>query len=72
MNKQIKENDVKKMVNDEITKFVSSSIDKEVRDLLRKKNSQSREELLNILKQSLESVFKQLWVKRDFWKTDIK
>jgi hypothetical protein len=72
MDKQIKENDVKKMVNDEITKFVSSSIDKEVRDLLRKKNSQSREELLNILKQSLESVFKQLWVKRDFWKTDIK
>ena len=72
MDKQIKESDVKKMVNDEITKFVSSSIDKEVRDLLRKKNSQSREELLNILKQSLESVFKQLWVKRDFWKTDIK
>ena len=72
MDKQIKENDVKKMVNDEITKFVSSSIDKEVRDLLRKKNSQSREELFNILKQSLESVFKQLWVKRDFWKTDIK
>lgn len=72
MDKQIKESDVKKIVNDEITKFVSSSIDKEVRDLLRKKNSQSREELLNILKQSLESVFKQLWVKRDFWKTDIK
>lgn len=72
MDKQIKESDVKKIVNDEITKYVSSSIDKEVRDLLRKKNSQSREELLNILKQSLESVFKQLWVKRDFWKTDIK
>lgn len=72
MNKEYKESDIKKIVNDEITKYVSSSLDIEINKLLRSKNSKSREELVIILKQSLESVFKQLWVKRDFWKTDIK
>ena len=72
MNKEYKESDIKKIVNDEITKYVSSSLDIEINKLLRRKNSKSREELVIILKQSLESVFKQLWVKRDFWKTDIK
>lgn len=72
MNKEYKESDIKKIVNDEITKYVSSSLDIEIKKLLRSKNSKSREELVIILKQSLESVFKQLWVKRDFWKTDIK
>ncbi len=63
--------DVKTIVKDELNKFVADSLDKEMKKILRK-NSQSRDELISTIKNSLESVYKLLWVKRDFWKSDIK
>jgi hypothetical protein len=65
-------NDVKGIVNDEIKKFVDDSLDKEMKKVLRNSNSQSRDELINTIKNAMEAVYKVLWQKRDFWKTDIK
>ncbi len=63
---------VKEIVKSEIRKFVDDSLDKEVKKILRSSNSQSRDELINIIKNAMESVYKMLWTKRDFWKTDIR
>jgi hypothetical protein len=68
MNKQ----DVKKIVDDEISKFVKDSLDKEVKLIIAKSNSSSRGEILSIVKNAMEAVYKVLWQKRDFWKSDIK
>lgn len=64
--------DVKTIVNDEIRKFVSDSLDKEIRRILHSTNSISRDELLSTIKNAIEAVYKVLWQKREFWKSDIK
>ena len=64
--------DVKKIVNDEIKKFVDDSLDKEVKKILSKSGSQTRNETIQTIKNALESVYKVLWQKRDFWKNDIR
>ena len=68
MNKQ----DVKQIVNDEINKFVNDSLDKEIKKIMSKSNSQTRGEMVSMMKNAIEAVYKVLWQKRDFWKTDIK
>jgi hypothetical protein len=67
MNKQ----DIKEIVNDEINKFVSDSLDKEVKKIMHKNNSATRDELVLTIKKSMEGIFKVLWQKRDFWATDL-
>jgi hypothetical protein len=64
--------DIKDIVKDEINKFVNDALDKEVKRILNKTNSQTRGEMISIIKNAIESVYKVLWQKRDFWKTDIK
>jgi ATP-dependent Lon protease len=64
--------DVKAVVNSEIKKFVNDSLDKEIKKLLRSSNSASRDELISTIKNAIESVYKVLWQKREFWKNDIK
>ncbi len=64
--------EIKEIVKDEINKFIENSLDKELKNLLKNPNSQSRNELIKTIKDSLEAVYKTLWSKRDFWKNDIK
>jgi len=64
--------DVKRVVNDEITKFVNDNLDKEIKKVMAKSNSMTRSEMISTIKNAIESVYKVLWQKRDFWKTDIK
>jgi len=64
-------NDIKDIVNDEIKKFINDSFDKEIKKVLHNSSSQSRDELITTIKNAMESVYKVLWSKRDFWKTDI-
>ena len=64
--------DVEKVVNDEIKKFISDSLDKEMKRILRSSNSRTRDEMLTTIRNAMESVVKVLWQKKDFWKTDIK
>lgn len=65
-------NDIKKIVNDEIKNFVSGSMDGEMKKILKSSNSETRDELIKTIKNSMEAVYKVLWQKRDFWKSDIK
>ena len=64
--------DVKGIVNDEIKKFAIDRLDKEMAKIMHNKNSATRAELIQTIRDSMEGVFKVLWQKRDFWKTDIK
>jgi hypothetical protein len=64
--------DVTAIVKDEIGKYVKDVLDKEVATLMHSNNSKTRAELISAMKDSLEAVYKMLWVKRDFWKSDIK
>lgn len=64
--------EIEKIVNDEINKFVNDLLDKKIKEIIAKKSSATRGELVELTKDALESVYKMLWVKRDFWKTDIK
>lgn len=64
--------DVKGIVTDEIKKFVNDSLDKEIRKILHSSNSATRDELIQTIKNSIEAVYKVLWQKREFWKTDIR
>jgi len=66
------EAEIKKLVNSEINKIFADSLDKEVKKVLAKQNSQTRAELIKTIKDSMEAVYKVLWQKREFWKTDIK
>jgi hypothetical protein len=64
--------DVKAVVNSEIKKFVNDNLDKEIKRILRNGNSASRDELISTIKNAMEAVYKVLWQKREFWKSDIK
>jgi len=64
--------EVKEIVNDEIKKFIGDSLDKEMKKIVHNSNSQTRDELIATIKNALEAVYKMLWVKKEFWKTDIK
>lgn len=63
---------VKQIVNDEIKKFISDSLDKEMKKILRSNSSDSRDELVTTIKNSFEEVFKNMWQKRDYWRSSIK
>lgn len=64
--------DIVDIVKSEIKKFYDDSLDKEMKKVLASSNSQTRKEMVNTIKNGLEAAFKVFWVKRDFWKTDIK
>jgi ATP-dependent Lon protease len=68
----MEKNDVEKIANDEIKKFVNDNLDKEMKRILRNSNSHTRDEMISTIKNALEAVVKVLWAKKDFWKTDIK
>jgi len=66
------QNEIKEFIRKEIKNFIDNDLDVEMKKTLKKQNSQSRNELISTIKNSLEAVYKVLWHKRDFWKTDIK
>lgn len=72
MAKELSKDDITRIVRSEINSFIKDSIDTEMAKILKNQNSSSRGEMLTAMKKAMESAFKILWVKRDFWKTDIK
>jgi ribosome-binding ATPase YchF (GTP1/OBG family) len=60
-----------KIINQEIDRFIKDSLDDEITKLMKKNNSKTRKEQLETIKKAMESVYKMMWIKRDFWKTDI-
>ena len=69
---ELKEVDIRKIVKDELRKFSEESLDKEIGRLMGSKNTATRSEQIKTIKDALESVYKVLWQKRDFWKSDIR
>ena len=66
------ETQIKKIIKSEFDKLMKDSLDREMKNVLQKSNSASRAELIRTIKNSMEAVYKVLWQKREFWKTDIK
>lgn len=66
------EADVKKIIKSEFGNLMKDQLDKEMKLVLQKSNSASRAELIKTIKDSMEAVYKVLWMKREFWKSDIK
>jgi len=64
--------DIVDVVKSEIKKFVNDSMDKEMKKVLHKSDSAARKEMVSLLRNGLEAAFKIFWIKKDFWKTDIK
>ena len=64
--------DVKAIIASEIKKFVNDTLDKEIKKILHSNNTSSRDELITIIKNAMESVYKVLWSQRNFWKDSIK
>ena len=64
--------DVQEIVRKEIEKFVKDNLDKAIKDAMKNSNSATRKEMIDTIKNSIESVYKMFWYKRDFWKSDIK
>ncbi len=64
--------EIKQIVADEIKKFLTDSLDKEVKKLLHANGSASRDELIKTIANSFEIVYKNLWLKRGYWTTDLK
>ncbi len=64
--------EITSLVKQEIKKFISDSLDDEVRKIISKKGSKTRDEMVKAISDGMEGVYKTLWQKRDFWKTSIK
>jgi len=64
--------DIKGIVNDEIKKFVSDSLDKEIKKILHTNNTTTRNEIISIIKNAFDSVYKTLWQRKEFWQGGIK
>lgn len=67
----LNKSEVKAIVGDEVKKYLSDSLDKDVKKLVHA-NSSTRGELVNLIKDSIESVFKTFWQKKEIWKSDIR
>lgn len=64
--------EVSSLIKDEIKNFIKNSLDDEVKKIISRKGSKSRNELVKTIADGMEGVYKVLWQKRDFWKKDIK
>ena len=58
--------EIKKIVQDELNKQLEAQIEKSL------KNGKSRKEVVEIVKKSLENLYKYMWNKRTTWSHEIK
>lgn len=64
--------EIKKIVNDEIKRFVKSEFDGELKRLLSKSNSDSRKEVTNVVKDGLAKFAEFMFIRKGIWQGDIK
>lgn len=62
--------EIKDIVGDEITKFISNELENEVAKLL--KRGKPRTEMVDLVKSALTSLYKYMWIRKDIWTNDIK
>ena len=62
--------EIKDIVTDEMSKFISKELENEVSKLL--KRGKPREQVVDLMKDALSSVYKYMWIRKDVWQNDIK
>ncbi len=62
--------EIREIVKDEMTKFLSKELEKEMTTLL--KRGRPREEVVDLMKNALTSLYKYMWIRKDVWQNDIK
>lgn len=62
------------MIRKEIKAVFGSNLEKKVKDIVEKelKGTKFRKEVVNISKDVLEQLYRELWMRRMFWKGPIK
>ena len=68
------ENQIGVMIRKEIKKSFGSDLEKKVKEIIAKelKGSKFEKEVVKISKDVLEQLYRQLWMRRMFWKNGIK
>tara|TARA_R110002051_G_scaffold195282_1_gene263436 strand:- start:74 stop:334 length:261 start_codon:yes stop_codon:yes gene_type:complete len=71
---QTDENQIGVMVRKEIKRAFGSDLEKKVKDLVGKelKGTKFQKEVVKISKDVLEQLYRELWMRRMFWKNAIK
>jgi len=71
---QTDENQIGAMIRKEIKKSFGDDLEKKVLDIIKKelKGKKLRKEIMDINKDVLVQLYKELWVKRQFWLNSIK
>tara|TARA_R110000824_G_scaffold218655_1_gene405377 strand:- start:330 stop:590 length:261 start_codon:yes stop_codon:yes gene_type:complete len=71
---QTDENQIGVMVRKEIKRAFGSDLEKKVKDLVGKelKGTKFRNDVVKISKDVLEQLYRELWMRRMFWKNAIK
>lgn len=72
MAKEITRDDVTKIVKDELDKHFSKIFETEMHKIISNANSKSRKEIINIIKKTITSVHKFMYIRKDVWGSDIK
>ena len=62
--------EIKDIVKDEISGFITNELENEMAKLLKK--GKPRDEVVNLMKIALTSLYKYMWVRKDVWQNDIK
>ena len=68
------ENKVGVLIRKEIKKAFGSDLEKKVKDIIAKelKGTKFRKDVVDINKDVLDQLYRQLWMKKMFWKSSIK
>jgi hypothetical protein len=64
--------DVENIVKDEIDKFINKKFKDEFVKQIKSTTGQGRKEILELVKNALEELYKYMWIRRSVWKNEIR
>ena len=67
---ELTKQEIKDIVADEISNFVSKELESEVKSLLQK--GKARDEVVDLMKKALSALYKYMWIRKEVWQNDIK
>ena len=68
--KQISKAEIKKLVNDEVSKVFKDEFNKQLK--LSLKNGAGKDEMQEVVKSGLNNLYKFMWANRNIWNNEIK
>jgi len=67
---ELNKTEIREIVTDEISRFISKELENELHKLM--KNGKPRDEVVNIIQAALTSLYKYMFIRSSVWKADIK